>query len=182
MRLGVDVGRARIGVARCDPHAMLATPLETVPRATAVETGAAPDAAPGAAPSPDIRRILELATEYEAAEIVVGLPLGLSGHRTPSTDDAEAFAERLARAANAHAGGVPVRLVDERLSTVTAQGQLRQAGRKTKQSRGIIDQAAAVVILQHAIDAERSLGTPPGTVVEVDTPNDTHRTDDGEPA
>lgn len=147
MRLGVDVGRARIGVARCDPHAMLATPLETVLR--------------DAKASADIVRILALAEEYGAVELVVGLPLGLSGHRTASTDDAEDFAGRLASA-----GTVPVRLVDERLSTTQAQGQLREAGRQTKQSRGIIDQAAAVVILQHAIDAERARGEAPGALLE----------------
>lgn len=131
VRLGVDVGRARIGIARCDPHALLATPLETVPR----------DARGGE----DVERILRLAAEAEAMELVVGLPIGLSGHRTPSTDDAEAFAERLARA-----GGTPVRLVDERLSTTQAQGQLRAAGKKTKQTRGVIDQAAAVVKIGRA--------------------------------
>lgn len=149
IRLGVDVGKARIGVARCDPRGMLATPLETVRRDR-------PNAEPGGA---DIDRILELAREHDAIEAVVGLPLGLSGHRTPSTEDAEGFARRLA------AAGLAVRLVDERLSTVSAQGQLRDAGRKTKQSRGVIDQAAAVVILQHALDTERSLGEAPGNVV-----------------
>lgn len=159
VRLGVDVGKARIGVARCDPHGMLATPLETVPRVA--------DIAAGDTRGPDIQRILQLADEHEAFEIVVGLPLGLSGHRTPSTDDAEGFAELLAGAA----AGRAVRLVDERLSTVSAQGQLRQAGRRTKQSRGIIDQAAAVVILQQALDTERSLGVPPGTVVGTNEPD-----------
>ncbi len=62
-----------------------------------------------------------------------------------------------------------MRLVDERLSTVSAQGQLRQAGKKTKQSRGIIDQAAAVVILQHALDVERARGEAPGTLVVQDS-------------
>lgn len=146
VRLGVDVGRARIGVARSDPHGMLATPLETVPRDGRGDA--------------DIRRILELAREYAAFEAVVGLPLGLSGHRTPSTDDAEGFARRLAGA-----GGILVRLVDERLSTVSAQGHLREAGRKAKQSRSVIDQAAAVVILQHALDTERARGEAPGSVV-----------------
>jgi putative Holliday junction resolvase len=150
VRLGVDVGRARIGVARCDPHALLATPLETVPR--------------DARGSADVERILSLAAEAGAVELVVGLPLGLSGHRTPSTDDAEGFASRLAGA-----GGPPVRLVDERLSTTQAQGQLRAAGKKTKQTRGIIDQAAAVVILQHALDSERARGEAPGRVVAPDS-------------
>ena len=158
MRLGVDVGKARIGVARCDLHGMLATPLETVPRA--------------ASGGLDIARILELAKEYDATELVIGLPLGMSGHRTPSTEDAEAFAKRIA-ASLAHAGdsaaAITVRLVDVRLSTVSAQGQLRQAGKKTKQSRGIIDQAAAVVILQHALDMERARGDAPGTLVVQDS-------------
>ena len=157
VRLGIDVGKARIGVARCDLHGMLATPVETVPRA--------------ASGGGDIARILELATEIDAIELVVGLPLGMSGHRTPSTEDAENFAESLAaqlkRADGAAA--ISVRLVDERLSTVSAQGQLRQAGKKSKQSRGIIDQAAAVVILQHALDMERSRGEAPGTLVSQDS-------------
>lgn len=146
--MGVDVGKARIGLARCDPHAMLATPLETVPRARGGDT--------------DITRILELAHDAEAIEIVVGLPLGLGGHRTPSTDDAENFANRLAAASGE---GTVVRLVDERLSTVSAQSHLREAGKKTKQSRAIIDQAAAVVILQHALDVERARSEAPGTIV-----------------
>lgn len=175
VRLGVDAGKARIGVARCDPHGLLATPLETVAR----------DRGTDAAGS-DIRRILELAREHEAFEAVVGLPLGLSGHRTPSTDDAERFAGRLAAALSED--GIAVRLVDERLSTVSAQGQLRQAGRKTKQSRGVIDQAAAVVILQHALDTERSRGEAPGILVDPTNLVESHadRTDGtpdgGEPA
>ena len=158
MRLGVDVGKARIGVARCDLHGMLATPLETVPRA--------------ASGGLDIARILELAKEYDATELVIGLPLGMSGHRTPSTEDAEAFAKRIAASlarAGDSAAAITVRLVDERLSTVSAQGQLRQAGKKTKQSRGIIDQAAAVVILQHALDMERARGEAPGALVVQDS-------------
>ncbi|MFV0433547.1 MAG: Holliday junction resolvase RuvX [Leucobacter sp.] len=149
VRMGVDVGRARIGVARSDLHGMLATPAETVSRA-----------ASGGA---DIERIADLVRELEVFEVVVGLPLNLRGERTASTEDADAFARRLA--ARLHAEGVFVRLVDERLSTVSAQGQLRQAGKKTKQSRNIIDQAAAVVILQHALDLERQRDTAPGIEV-----------------
>ncbi len=78
VRLGIDVGKARIGVARCDMHGMLATPLETVPRQVSGDL--------------DVARILDLAREYDATELVVGLPLGMSGHRTPSTADAEGFA------------------------------------------------------------------------------------------
>lgn len=154
VRLGVDVGKARIGVARSDPHGMLATPLETVPRDPA-----------GVA---DVARLLALVHEYDAVELFFGLPLNMRGERTPSTEDAEAFAARVATEILTRdlAERVSVRLIDERLSTVAAQGQLRQAGRKTKQSRQIIDQAAAVVILQHALESERAQGKPAGTPLE----------------
>ncbi|NQX10508.1 Holliday junction resolvase RuvX [Microbacteriaceae bacterium VKM Ac-2855] len=149
VRLGIDVGRARIGVARCDADGMLATPVETVPRAL--------DGS-----GTDIRRIVALADDLSPVGIVVGLPLSLSGARTPSTEDAVAFAERVASAIPS----TEVRLVDERLSTVTAQGALHRAGRTTKGSRSVIDQIAAVVILQHAIDTERGTGRPAGTAVD----------------
>ncbi|MFE5671803.1 Holliday junction resolvase RuvX [Agromyces sp. NPDC056523] len=145
-RLGIDVGRARIGVARCDPSAILAVPVETVARSAEGEDG-------------DVGRILDLAAEHEAVELVVGNPLSLSGQPTASTADAVAFAERLATA------GAKVRLVDERMSTVSAQQALRASGKSAKKQRPIIDQAAAVIILQHAIDAERASGTAPGRTV-----------------
>jgi putative Holliday junction resolvase len=141
-RLGVDVGRARIGVAVCDRDGLLATPVETVRRDD----------------STDLRRILELADEYDVLEVVVGLPLSMSGGDTASTEDARVFAARIAARR-------PVRLVDERLSTVTAQRGLHQAGKNTKKSRAVIDQAAAVIILQHALDHERSAGAPPGATL-----------------
>lgn len=142
VRLGIDVGRARIGVARCDAGALLAVPVETVQRAADGDE--------------DVRRVLELADEFGAIELVVGHPLSLSGAPTASTDDAVAFAERLA------AHGAPVRLVDERLSTVSAQQALRAAGRSSRTQRPVVDQVAAVIILQHAIDSERASGMEPG--------------------
>ncbi|WP_309616238.1 Holliday junction resolvase RuvX [Salinibacterium sp.] len=144
VRLGVDVGLARIGVARCDSHGILATPVETVPRG-----------------SGDLSRIARIAVELEAIEIVVGLPLALSGNDTASTADARSFANEISRTSR-----LPVRLVDERLSTVSAQSALRAAGRSTRNSRAVIDQVAAVIILQHALDFERSAGIPPGVVVD----------------
>jgi putative Holliday junction resolvase len=147
-RLGIDVGRARIGVARCDTGGMLAVPVETVPR----------DANGDA----DVRRILELADEYDAIELVVGHPLSLSGSPTASTDDAVAFAGRLA------ASGAAVRLVDERLSTVSAQHALRASGRSSRSQRPVVDQVAAVIILQHAIDTERASGKEPGRLLTTD--------------
>lgn len=151
VRLGVDVGKARIGIARSDPHGMLATPIETVQRD---HNGDA-----------DFARIAAIVGEYEAFEVIVGLPLNMRGERTLSTEDAAEFAVDLAACLS---GAAEVRLVDERLSTVSAQGQLRQAGKKTKESRGIIDQAAAVVILQHALDLERSRNQAPGELVPVE--------------
>lgn len=146
-RLGVDVGKARVGVSRSDPHGMLATPLETVPR----------DGAKGDAHA---RRIAELVAEYDAIEIVVGMPLSLSGAETASTADARSVAEQIA----AHSP-VPLRLVDERLTTVSASRQLRDVGRKASRSRHIIDQMAAVVILQTSLDAERQSGRAPGELL-----------------
>lgn len=148
VRLGVDVGKARIGIARSDPHGMIATPIETVPRDNGGDA--------------DLARIDEIVGEHEVFEVIVGLPLNMRGERTLSTEDAADFAVDLATRL---LGTAEVRLVDERLSTVSAQGQLRQAGKKTKESRGIIDQAAAVVILQHALDVERSRNQAPGELV-----------------
>jgi len=146
VRVGVDVGKARIGLAMSDPHGMLATPVETVPRDGNGVT--------------DLARISAVVLDLDAIEVIVGLPLALSGNHTASTNDAVGFAEALAQAIP-----VPVRLVDERLSTVAAQGVLRTAGRKAKTQRPVIDQVAATIILQHALDTERGLGHPPGSAV-----------------
>lgn len=154
VRLGVDVGKARVGLSRSDLHGMLATPIETVPRSLA-ESGEA-----GAAPTADLLRIAAVQTELDAIEVVVGLPLALSGAETASTADARHFATELARVLP-----VPVRLVDERLSTVSAQSALRASGKKAKSHRPVIDQVAAVIILQHALDSERGTGTAPGTTL-----------------
>lgn len=149
VRLGVDVGTVRIGVAACDPSALLATPLETVRRGRG-----------------DLDRVVALAAEHEVLEVVVGLPRHLSGAEGASAGDARTFAAALAR----RLAPVPVRLVDERLSTVTAQRGLRDSGltgkRAARTRRDVVDQAAAVVILQSALDAERGSGRPPGTVVD----------------
>jgi putative Holliday junction resolvase len=146
VRVGVDVGKVRIGVARTDPHGLLATPVETVARGAG-----------------DVERVLTIAWELEAIELIVGLPLSLSGADTASTDDARGFAHRLATTSR-----LPVRLVDERLSTVSAQAALRASGRSSRQSRPVIDQVAAVIIVQHALDFERAAGTPPGEIAHPD--------------
>lgn len=142
-RLCVDVGTVRIGVARSDPRGVLATPVETIVRD--VEG------------SEDIERIAVLAREMDAIEMIVGLPQSLSGGETASTRDARAFAARLVLCLN-----IPVRLVDERLSTVSAHSALRNVGRSSRNSRSVVDQLAAVIVLQHALESERGSGTPPG--------------------
>ena len=133
VRLGVDVGTVRVGVAACDPDGVMAFPVATVARsATAVA------------------EVAVLAAERDAIEIFVGLPLKLSGQEGPSAADARVFATELAERA-----GLPVRLVDERMSTVSASRNMREAGRNAKSQRSVIDQAAAVVILDTALDAAR---------------------------
>jgi putative Holliday junction resolvase len=145
VRIGIDVGSVRIGVARTDPSGVLAVPVETVPRG------------PG-----DLERIGQLVAEHEALEVVVGLPLSLSGRSGRAAQAARTFARDLAPLV----APVPVRLVDERLSTVSATQGLREAGRGSRSSRAVVDQAAAVVIVQYAVDHERATGHAPGTLVQ----------------
>lgn len=147
VRLGIDPGDARIGVARSDPSGMLATPVETVPRGAG-----------------DIDRIVAIALEEDAVEIVVGLPRSLSGREGPAAAKVREFAALVAR----RVAPTPVRLCDERLTTVTAEGMLRERGRKGSKRRAVVDQAAAVVILQHALDTERASGRVPGEKVTVE--------------
>lgn len=142
-RIGVDVGTVRIGVAASDRDASLAMPVETVPRATAVT-----DVEDG----PDIERLAAIARRDAAVEIVVGLPRDLKGNGSRSVVEAEGIARRLAR----RLPGVPVRLADERLTTVAARNALRAAGRSSRKGRAVVDQAAAVEILQTWLDARRS--------------------------
>jgi putative holliday junction resolvase len=144
IRIGIDVGSVRIGVARSDPEGMLAVPVETVPRGRG-----------------DIQAIVGLVSDYEAIEVLVGFPLGMNGKPGKAAAIAEQFAATLAQALPL----ISVRLVDERLTTVQAQRGLKSAGISTRQGRNVIDQAAAAIILQYALDAERAAGEPIGTIV-----------------
>jgi len=144
VRLGLDPGDARIGVARCDPSGIIATPLETVSRG------------PG-----DLARLAALVEEEGAMEVVVGLPRSLSGAEGPAAAKVRSFAAELARLI----APTQVRLVDERLTTITAESMLRERGKKGQKRRAVVDMAAAVVILQHALDAERARGAAPGDVL-----------------
>jgi putative Holliday junction resolvase len=152
VRLGVDVGSVRVGIAVSDPDAVLASPLETVAR----------DQGGGAGAPTDLARIAELAADYRVVEVVVGLPLSLSGRSGAAALAASDFARDLAVVVSP----VPVRLVDERLSTVTAHDRLASAGVGSRARRGVVDKAAAVIILQSALDAERTSGRPPGQLVD----------------
>ncbi|MDD6790926.1 MAG: Holliday junction resolvase RuvX [Thermobifida fusca] len=152
VRLAVDPGAARIGVARSDPDGILAIPVETIRRG------------PG-----DLDRIAALVLEYEAREVIVGYPASLSGAEGRAARAARAFAKALAR----RLAPVPVRLVDERVTPVTAGRHLRtgasyrkRGARGGRARRSVIDQAAATVLLQNALDTERRTKLPPGELVE----------------
>jgi putative holliday junction resolvase len=143
VRLAIDVGSVRIGVARCDSDGRLASPLTTVPRGRG-----------------DLDAIADLAAA-DVIEIIVGLPVGLSGREGRAAADARTFAVALAR----RVAPVPVRLVDERFTTVIAHDALRQGGSDAKGRRPRVDRAAAALLLQGALDMERSTGQPAGELV-----------------
>jgi putative Holliday junction resolvase len=157
VRLGIDPGDARIGVASSDPSLILATPVETVQRGDG-----------------DLDRLAEIAAELEAVLVYVGLPRSLSGGEGPAAGKVRAFAADLA----ARVAPLPVRLVDERMSTVTAEAVLRDRGKKGKKRRAVVDQAAAVVILQAAIDTERTAARPTGELVVAEHPGHQHEEKD----
>ena len=148
VRLGVDVGSVRVGLAACDPDGMVASPVRTLARDS---KGAA-----------DIDEIAVEVTERGAVEVVVGLPRSLSGAEGAAAATARDYAVRLAR----RVAPVPVRLVDERLSTVGAHRALHDAGLGGRKHRKVIDQVAAVLVLQTALDAEKSSGRAPGSLVD----------------
>jgi putative Holliday junction resolvase len=143
VRLGVDPGRVRVGVAASDPEGRLATPVTTLQRRSSTAA---------------LRRLAE---ERSAIEVVVGRPRSLSGAAGPAEREVMGYARELAAALDP----CPVRLIDERLSTVQATAGLRAAGVTGPVARGRVDAAAAAVILQAALDEERATGRPPGESV-----------------
>ena len=147
IRLGVDVGSVRVGLAASDPGGILATPIETIAR----------DLRSGA----DQGVIAAVVLERDVLEVVVGLPRSLSGGEGPAAVGARAYASTLA----ARISPTPVRLIDERLTTIESHRKLRDSGMAGRDQRAVVDQAAAVLILQSALDAERSSGLPPGELV-----------------
>ncbi|MBA2435330.1 MAG: Holliday junction resolvase RuvX [Chthoniobacterales bacterium] len=131
--MGIDYGRARIGVALSDELQMLAHPTETI----AVAKVADP-----------VGRIAALVAEKNVELIVVGLPRHMNGSVGASAEEASGFAEKLRTEI-----ACPVRTWDERLSTVAAQRALREAGKSVRESRGYIDQVAAQMLLQSYLDS-----------------------------
>jgi putative Holliday junction resolvase len=143
VRFALDWGDARIGVAACDPDGVLAYPLTTV------RSG-----------DTEIAELAALVAERQPIEVLVGLPRSLRGTDGPAALRVRERAARLAATVQ-----VPVRLVDERLTTVGATERLRAAGKRARQQRGSIDAAAATLILEHALALERAKGLPPGELV-----------------
>jgi putative holliday junction resolvase len=143
VRLAFDWGDARIGVAACDADGVLAYPVRTV------QAGAN-----------EIAELVAIVVEYEPIEVLVGLPRSLTGGEGPAAATARERAGRLAGAID-----VPVRLVDERLTTVTAAQRLSQGGKRAKEHRKLIDAAAATTILEQALASEHAQGEPPGELV-----------------
>ncbi len=136
--LGIDLGEARIGVAVSDELGMLAHPVETI----VVKETADP-----------LGRVVQLATEKDVGHVIIGLPKNMDGTTGPAAEKVRAFADQLREKLSC-----PVRLWDERLTTVAAQRYLHDAGRNAKQSRAVIDQVAAQIILQGWLDAQATLG------------------------
>jgi len=157
VRLALDWGEARTGVAACDPAGTLAYPVGVVP--------AGPD---------EVAAVVRLIAEYTPIEVVVGLPRSLSGGEGPAAARVRVRTGRLAVALRTAAPEVAVRLVDERLTTVTATRQLRERGVRAKRQRNVVDATAAAALLQHALDAERAGDRLPGELVSA--PDEEERT------
>jgi putative Holliday junction resolvase len=142
VRLGVDVGTVRVGVAKSDPDGILATPLVTLSRDLKTDSQSVPE---------DVVQLSRLVEVHESVEVVVGLPVTLAGTEGPAAAHVRAYAQLLARVI----APVPVRLADERMSTVSASRRLSERGVRRGRRRAVVDQAAAVEILQRWLDARR---------------------------
>jgi putative holliday junction resolvase len=141
VRVGIDVGTVRIGVARSDPEGILATPVKTVARKPV--TG---DDIP-----PDMSEIRDIVASLEAVEVIIGIPVSLSGSERHAAAVTREYANRLAKIIEP----VPIRFADERMSTVVATRRLRERGVRGRRQRAVVDQAAAVEILQSWLDTQR---------------------------
>lgn len=150
VRLGVDVGKKRVGVARSDSEGLLATPVSTVMRETLNQAAA---------------EVVAIARGLNAFECVIGLPLSMSGKSSQSTEDARDFADAVKSLLKGETQTIDIRMLDERLTTVSAHEALRTSGKKPSRSKDTVDQVAAVILLQQALDQERATGRPPGIAI-----------------
>lgn len=153
VRLAIDWGKARVGVAACDRDCLLCYPVETV-------SSSAKD------PEPALRRIAELVSEYDPFELILGWPIDLRGKNGLAVQHMTKVAAMLSQRLS-----IPIRVVDERLSTATVAKQFEEIGRNTKKRRAVIDQAAAVSILEQALEKERQTGLPAGKLFRIDDPD-----------
>jgi putative Holliday junction resolvase len=157
VKLGVDVGTVRVGVAMCDRDSILATPYKTLDR--------------NARKNSDVRVIAKLVEELEAVQVIVGLPRTMKGEEHSSARMATEYAMLVATELAARGLAVPVNLVDERLSSVTAHRNLHEAGMSSRNHRKVVDQVAAAGILQHAIDMQKARGADVGSRVTPPSPS-----------
>ncbi|MFQ4149028.1 Holliday junction resolvase RuvX [Arthrobacter sp. LAPM80] len=151
VKLGVDVGMVRVGLASCDPDGILATPVKTLGR--------------DAKKNSDIKVLLKEADNRGACQIFVGLPRTLKGEEKASAAMARSYAKLLVAALASAEMAIEVRLIDERLTTVSAHAALHSAGLSSREHRKVVDQVAAVEILQHAIDMQKARNANVGELV-----------------
>ncbi|ALE06095.1 Holliday junction resolvase [Arthrobacter sp. ERGS1:01] len=156
VKLGIDVGMVRVGLASCDPDGILATPVKTLSR--------------DAKKNSDVRIVVREVAERNAVEVFVGLPRTLKGAEKGSAEMARSYAAVLVEALHKAGLEVPVRLIDERLTTVSAHQALHAAGLDSREHRKIVDQVAAVGILQQAIDMQKARNATVGELVRAELP------------
>lgn len=166
VRIGVDVGSVRVGIAISDPDGLLATPETTLPRDAGGRT--------------DVAAVADLAGERLAVEVVVGLPRSLDGGERAAAQAARSWARELTAVLQRRSSPLTVRMVDERLTTVDAHRAMSEAGISTRRRKNVIDSQAAAMILQVALDRERTTGMPPGESVGGRKPRHRARTTNSE--
>lgn len=149
VRIGVDVGSVRVGVARCDPEGILSIPVQTVRRQDDWS---------------DIEDVCRIADEFDALEVIVGLPRHLKGAEGVSAKGARKYARRI----KAARPKLRVALIDERMSSNQAHARLRASGVAEKDHRPVIDQVAAQIILEAALEEERMSGRAPGVEITME--------------
>lgn len=156
VKLGVDVGMVRVGLSSCDPDGILATPVKTLSRDVKKNS--------------DIKVLVKEAVNRGACQIFVGLPRTLKGEEKASAEMARTYAKLLVDALAAAGPAIEVRLVDERLTTVSAHTALHNAGLSSREHRKVVDQVAAVEILQHALEMQKARNTNVGELVRAAKP------------